>query len=219
MSTPQLHMQDWSLTLDRILEHAQRWHGDREIVTRSIEGPITRCGYADIHRRARQMSNALLDLGIRPGERVATLAFNTSRHLEAWYGIMGIGAVCHTLNPRLFIEQLVYIVNHAQDQVLLADTVCVPLLRAEWTAATDDATGLPIELTVLAYDRRGLVRDLSEAIAAQDVAIESLHTAAERRDGTSRTTTRLRVRDLGQMTRLLRQLAAVAGVISARRSA
>ncbi len=93
------------------------------------------------------------------------------------------------------------------------------LLRAEWTAATDDATGLPIELTVLAYDRRGLVRDLSEAIAAQDVAIESLHTAAERRDGTSRTTTRLRVRDLGQMTRLLRQLAAVAGVISARRSA
>jgi len=93
------------------------------------------------------------------------------------------------------------------------------VLRVEWTTATDDVAGLPIELTVLAYDRRGLVRDLSEAIAAQDVAIESLHTAAERRDGTSRTTTRLRVRDLGQMTRLLRQLGAVAGVISARRSA
>jgi fatty-acyl-CoA synthase len=160
MSTLQAHMQDWPLTLDRILEHAQRWHGDREVVTRSIEGAITRCGYADIHRRARQMSNALLDLGIRPGERVATLAFNTSRHLEAWYGIMGIGAVCHTLNPRLFIEQLVYIVNHAQDQVLLADTVCVPLLRAilprcpgvrQVILLTDEAH-MPADFEALAYE-------------------------------------------------------------------
>jgi GTP pyrophosphokinase len=93
------------------------------------------------------------------------------------------------------------------------------VLHAGWTAADGDEVGLAVELTVLGYDRRGLVRDLSEAIAAQDVAIESLHTVTERRDGTARTITRLRVRDLGQMTRLLRLLGAVPGVISARRSA
>lgn len=153
-------MQDWPLTLDRILEHAQRWHGEREVVTRSIEGPITRCGYADIYRRARQLSNALLDLGLRPGDRVATLAFNTSRHLEAWYGILGIGAVCHTLNPRLFIEQLVYIVNHAEDRVLLADTVCLPLLRAilprcqsvQQVILLTDEAHMPADFAALAYE-------------------------------------------------------------------
>ena len=93
------------------------------------------------------------------------------------------------------------------------------VLQATWTAAEGDDDGLPVELTILAYDRRGLLRDLSEVIAAQDVAIESLHSDAERRDGTLRTTVRLRVRELGQMTRLLRQLGAVANVIAARRSA
>lgn len=153
-------MQDWPLTLDRILEHAQRWHGAREVVTRSIEGPITRCSYADIHRRARQVSNALLDHGIRPGDRVATLAFNSSRHLEAWYGIMGIGAVCHTLNPRLFAEQLVYIVNHAGDRLLLADTVCLPVLhailprcpRVEQVILLTDEIHMPADFEALAYE-------------------------------------------------------------------
>jgi GTP pyrophosphokinase len=93
------------------------------------------------------------------------------------------------------------------------------VLHAAWTAAEGDDVGLAIELSILAYDRRGLVRDLSEVISAQDVAIESLHTVTERRDGTARTTTRLRVRDLGQLTRVLRLLGAVAGVISVRRSA
>jgi len=160
MSTLQEHMQDWPLTLDRILEHAQRWHGAREVVTRSIEGPITRCSYADIHRRARQVSNALLDHGIRPGDRVATLAFNSSRHLEAWYGIMGIGAVCHTLNPRLFAEQLVYIVNHAGDRLLLADTVCLPVLhailprcpRVEQVILLTDEIHMPADFEALAYE-------------------------------------------------------------------
>ncbi|MCP5472761.1 MAG: RelA/SpoT family protein [Sinobacteraceae bacterium] len=93
------------------------------------------------------------------------------------------------------------------------------VLGAEWTTAGDQDEGLPVELTVLAYDRRGLIRDLSEVIAAQDVAIESLHTTTERRDGTSRTVTRLRVRDLARLARLLRQLGSVTGVIAARRSA
>src|SRR5690606_17186513 len=95
-------MQDWPLTVDRILEHANNWHGNREVVTRSVEGPVVRTTYADIFGRAKRVSNLLKSWGIKPGDRVATLAWNTGRHMEAWYGIMGIGAVCHTLNPRLF---------------------------------------------------------------------------------------------------------------------
>jgi fatty-acyl-CoA synthase len=99
-------MQDVPLTVDKILDHANQWHGGREIVTRSIEGPMVRTTYAEVHERAKRMSNALLGLGIKPGDRVATLAWNSARHMEAWYSIMGIGAVCHTLNPRLFPEQI-----------------------------------------------------------------------------------------------------------------
>jgi fatty-acyl-CoA synthase len=121
-------MQDWSMTLDKILDHAARWHGDREIVTRSVEGPVARSTYAEVAQRARQVSHGLLELGVKPGDRVATLGWNSDRHLEAWYGAIGIGAVLHTLNPRLFPEQIVYIANHAADQVLLADPACAPLL-------------------------------------------------------------------------------------------
>ena len=98
-------MQDWPLTLDKLLDHAAEWHGGREIVTRSIEGPIVRTTYADIRRRAKRLSNALKSLGVKTGDRVATLAWNSGRHMEAWYAIMGIGAVCHTLNPLLFPDR------------------------------------------------------------------------------------------------------------------
>jgi len=121
-------MQDWPLTVDKILDHANQWHGHREIVTRSVEGPIVRTTYAEIHDRAKRMSNALLELGVKPGDRVATLAWNSGRHMEAWYAIMGIGAVCHTLNPRLFPEQIAWIINHAEDRVLFVDLTFVPLL-------------------------------------------------------------------------------------------
>ena len=121
-------MQNWPLTVDKILDHAAKWHGDVEIVTRSVEGPIVRTTYAEAHVRAKRISNALKGLGIKPGDRVATLAWNTARHLEAWYGIMGIGAVCHTLNPRLFAEQLCYIINHAEDQIIFTDLTFLPVL-------------------------------------------------------------------------------------------
>ncbi len=121
-------MQDWSLTLDKIFDHAARWHGDREVVTRSVEGPILRATYADLHRRAKQVSHGLQEMGIQPGDRVATMGWNSDRHLEVWYGTIGIGAVLHTLNPRLFPEQIVYIANHAEDTVLFADPACAPLL-------------------------------------------------------------------------------------------
>jgi fatty-acyl-CoA synthase len=123
-------MQDWPLTVDRILDHAKTWHGSREVVSRSLEGPIVRTTYAEIHARAKRVSNVLLQMGIKPGDRVATMAWNTARHLEVWYGIMGIGAVCHTLNPRLFAEQLCYIINHAQDRIIFTDLTFLPVLLA-----------------------------------------------------------------------------------------
>ena len=123
-------MQDWPLTVDKILDHAKNWHPNREVVTRSVEGPIERTTYGAIHGRAKRVSNALKAWDVQPGDRIATLAWNTADHIETWYGIMGIGAVCHTLNPRLFPEQLVYIINHAADRMIFVDLTFVPLLDA-----------------------------------------------------------------------------------------
>jgi fatty-acyl-CoA synthase len=123
-------MQDWPLTVDKILDHAKNWHGAREVVTRSVEGPIVRTTYADIHARAKRVSSVLQGWGVQVGDRIGTLAWNTGNHIETWYGIMGIGAVCHTLNPRLFPEQLVYIINHGGDRVIFVDLTFVPLLQA-----------------------------------------------------------------------------------------
>jgi fatty-acyl-CoA synthase len=122
-------MQDWPLLCHRILEHAATIHGKQEVVTRSVEGPIHRTNYAEIHKRALKISQRLDRDGIKLGDRVATIAWNTWRHLEAWYGITGAGAVYHTVNPRLFEEQILYIVNHAEDRVLLLDLTFVPLVE------------------------------------------------------------------------------------------
>jgi fatty-acyl-CoA synthase len=119
-------MQDWPLTLDRILDHAAHWAAGREVVSRSVEGPIVRTTYGEIRQRAKRLSNALKGLGVQPGDRVATLAWNTGRHIEAWYAIMGLGAVCHTLNPRLFPDQLCYIMAHAGDKILFTDLTFLP---------------------------------------------------------------------------------------------
>ena len=121
-------MQDWPLTVDRFLTHAARLHANREVVTRSVEGPIVRSTWGEIHERARKLTRALQRLGVQPGDRVATLAWNSGRHIEAWYAAMGMGAVCHTLNPRLFAEQLCYIINHAEDKVLFVDLTFLPIL-------------------------------------------------------------------------------------------
>ncbi|MES1202972.1 MAG: long-chain-fatty-acid--CoA ligase [Pseudomonadota bacterium] len=122
-------MQDWSMTLDKVLDHAHANTPFREVVSRSVEGPITRCTYADIWRRSKQVSAALEARGIGMGDRVGTLAWNTGRHLECWYGAMGIGAVLHTVNPRLFPEQIAWIINHAGDKVLMLDLSFVPLVE------------------------------------------------------------------------------------------
>ena len=123
-------MQDWPLLVHKIIDHAALYHGGREVVTRSPEGPIHRTNYGQIARRAKRVAHALEKLGIGCGDRVATLGSNTWRHLEAWYGIAGIGGVYHTLNPRLFVDQLVYIANHAEDRVIFFDPQFAPLVAA-----------------------------------------------------------------------------------------
>lgn len=122
-------MQDWPLLCHNIIDHAASCHPTREVVTRSVEGPIHRTDYLGIRANALKVAQRLDRDGIQLGDRVATLAWNTWRHLEVWYGIMGIGAICHTINPRLFPEQIAWIANHAQDRILLTDLTFVPLLE------------------------------------------------------------------------------------------
>ncbi|MEM8921424.1 MAG: AMP-binding protein, partial [Pseudomonadota bacterium] len=123
-------MQDWPLTVDKVIDHARINHGQREIVTRTVEGPITRTNYAEIYDRSKQVSTALLEDDVKLGDRIATLAWNTPRHIETWYGAMGIGAVLHTVNPRLFPEQVAWIINHAEDTHLFFDITFLPIIEA-----------------------------------------------------------------------------------------
>lgn len=123
-------MQDWPLLVHKIIDHAALYHGEREVVTRTVEGPIHRTNYGQIRTRAKRLASVLEQQGVHRGARVATLAANTYRHLEAWYGITGMGGVYHTLNPRLFADQLVYIASHAGDQLLFFD-ICYSDLVAQ----------------------------------------------------------------------------------------
>ena len=122
-------MQDWPLRIMRLLDHAEREHGSREIVSRWAAGSETRTDWAGIARDARRLSKALERLGLRRGDRVATLGMNHSRHLACWYGTIGMGGVVHTINPRLFDEQLVYIANHAEDRVLFYDAAFASIVE------------------------------------------------------------------------------------------
>jgi len=143
------HMMPTPLLIAGLLEHAAHWHADTEIVSRPAEGgPLHRYTYARAHDRARQLAHALQKMGITTGDRVGTLAWNTHRHFELYYGVSGLGAVCHTINPRLFFEQLVYIINHAQDRLLFFDLTFLPLVEKlaphcptveRWILLTDTA--------------------------------------------------------------------------------
>jgi 3-(methylthio)propionyl---CoA ligase len=122
-------MQDWPLLCHRIIDHAASHHADRMVVTRSLEGPIHQTSYRAIRARALKVAQRLDRDGIRLGDRVATMAWNTWRHMESWYGILGIGAVYHTVNPRLFPDQIAWIVNHAEDRMMFVDVTFLPLLE------------------------------------------------------------------------------------------
>jgi fatty-acyl-CoA synthase len=130
-------MQDFELRVPRLIDHAAREHRGREIVSVWADGSETRTNWAGIAHDARKLSQALEKLGCKPGDRIATLGMNHSRHLVSWYGAIGLGGVIHTINPRLFDEQLVYIANHAEDRVLFYDKVFQPLvdrLKTQWTS-------------------------------------------------------------------------------------
>ncbi len=123
-------MMSQPLLISSIIQHADRYFGNNEIVSRRVEGDIHRYTYRDCHKRSRQLANALSGLGVKIGDRVATLAWNGYRHMEAYYAVSGSGAVLHTINPRLHPEQIAYIANHAEDQYLFFDMTFLPLVEA-----------------------------------------------------------------------------------------
>ena len=123
-------MQDRPLLISSLIEHAAACHADTEIVSRLPEGPIRRTTWSRVRDQSKQVANALAQLGIEPADRVATLAWNSDRHLALYYGVSGSGAVMHTVNPRLFAEQIVYIINHAEDRVLFFDVTFAALVAA-----------------------------------------------------------------------------------------
>jgi acyl-CoA synthetase (AMP-forming)/AMP-acid ligase II len=122
-------MMDRPLLISGLIEYAARYHGATEVVSRTVEGGMHRYGYADLEARSKRLAQALQRLGVKPGDRVATLAWNGYRHCELYFGVSGMGAVCHTVNPRLFHDQLRYIVNHAADSLLFVDLTFVKLVE------------------------------------------------------------------------------------------
>ena len=161
-------MQDWPLLIHRVIDYAATQHAKREVVSRSVEGPIHRTDYAAIRLRSLKLAQRLERDGIRFGDRVATLAWNTWRHLESWYGITGIGAIYHTVNPRLFEDQIVFIINHAADRILLLDLTFVPLVEKL-------ASRLPtIERFVILTDAAHMPQtSLKNAVAYEDYINEA----------------------------------------------
>jgi fatty-acyl-CoA synthase len=146
-------MMNQPLLISSQIEFAAKFHPGVEVVTRSVEGPIRRSSYGQVARRAKKLANALQRLGVEPGDRVATLAWNSDRHLELYFAVSGMGAILHTINPRLSLDQLKYVVDHAEDVVLFFDTTFMKLAHflsrqsagiREFVALTDDEH-LPVD--------------------------------------------------------------------------
>jgi len=121
-------MMDQELLISSIIDHAALYHGDTEVVSVNTDGSQTRTSYAEIQNRAKKIGSALTKLGLERSDRVATIAWNNHRHFELYYGISGAGFICHTVNPRLFPEQLIYILTHAEDKVVFFDATFIPLV-------------------------------------------------------------------------------------------
>ena len=166
MSTP--------LLISSLIEHAGRHNSDTEIVSRRVEGDIHRTNWGEVHRRAKRLANALIAMGVKPGDRVATLAWNGYRHLELYYAVSGIGAVLHTLNPRLHPDQMSWIANHAEDSHLFFDATFLPLIEAIGTRCPT------IRSWVLMADRERMPADFKgpDLVCYEDlVATSSEHYA------------------------------------------
>ena len=173
-------MSEQPLLVSTLIQHAARFHGDVEIVSRMVDGAVHRYGCAEAERRSRRLARALLGLGIAPGDRVGTLAWNNYRHIELYYGVSGNGAVCHTINPRLFDEQIVYIVNHAKDRLLFIETSFIPLVErlapqlpadCRFVLLDPEETRLPVLAT---YDELVAAKLSVEEIRAR-LGVDSLH--------------------------------------------
>src|SRR3990167_928273 len=126
---PTMGMQGQPLLVTSLIDHAAREHATREIVSRWADGSVTRSTWGEVGRDARRFAAAMTKLGMKKGDRIATLAMNHGHHLVSWYGSAGMGGVLHTVNPRLFDEQLIYIINHAEDRVLLFDAMFLPIVE------------------------------------------------------------------------------------------
>ncbi|MEP6996643.1 MAG: 3-(methylthio)propionyl-CoA ligase [Betaproteobacteria bacterium] len=155
------NMMQMPLLISALIRHADRYHGDVEIVSRPATDEIHRYTYRDAHRRSRQLARALLALGVRPSSGVGTLAWNTHRHFELYFAVSGIGAVINTVNPRLFQEQIEYIVNHAEDEIVFFDLAFAPLVEKiaprcpgvkSWVALCDRASMPSSTLPLLCYE-------------------------------------------------------------------
>jgi fatty-acyl-CoA synthase len=156
-------MMEFPLTVPSLLAHAERWHADTGIASRLPDGTCHHTDYAGLGKRSRQLAQALIALGAKPGDRIGTLAWNTHRHLELYYGVSGLGAICHTINPRLFPEQLAYIIDHAGDRWLFADTTFAPILQSL-------RGKLPkLENVVVMCDRAKVPAGLEDALCYEDL--------------------------------------------------
>ena len=158
--TPGL-MQTTPLSTTSILRYAALNHGDREIVSRTLEGPLWRYDYAGLARRTEKLARVLVDLDVKPGDRVATLAWNTHRHLELFYAVPGIGAVLHTVNPRLFEDQIRFILEHAGSTVLFFDATFAEMVErlaphlpalTTYVLLTDEAHCAPGTVGAMCYE-------------------------------------------------------------------
>ncbi|HEV2546239.1 MAG TPA: 3-(methylthio)propionyl-CoA ligase [Stellaceae bacterium] len=156
-------MQDEPLLISSLITFANRFHGATEIVSRTIEGPTHRYTLSDAHRRAKRLANALTRLGAKQGDRIGTLAWNGFRHFEIYFAVSGMGAVCHTINPRLFAEQIVYIINHAEDRYVFFDLTFAPLI-AKLRPQCPNVKGW-----VAMTDRPHMPKDVPDALCFEDL--------------------------------------------------
>ena len=155
-------MQQRPLLISTLIDYAATYHGDREIVSRDAEGMVHRSSFAEVAARAKRVANTLQALGVAAGERVATLAWNSHRHLELYYGVASAGRVLHTVNPRLFPEQIQYIIDHAEDTYVFFDPIFAPLVEQlaprlplvrGWVALCDRAATLIVNVNnLLCYE-------------------------------------------------------------------
>ena len=122
-------IQDRQLLISSLIKYSAEYHGENDIVTRNNDGTIHRTNYGEVYKRTQKLAHALESIGAEPGDRIGTVSWNSFRHLEVYYATSGIGCICHTVNPRLFVEQLTYIINHAEDKFLFVDTSFVTLVE------------------------------------------------------------------------------------------